>query len=99
MLAVLVQVRSTQHAINTMDARQFLLFALKLFNLQDMVLPDDGGRAWPACFGQVVLVVSDSVEVSLILDRANGTLRGLVLAVIVLGFVSDMPLGHSHVKT
>lgn len=99
MLAVLVQVRSTQHVVNTMDARQLLLFALKLFTLQDMVLPDFGGRAWPVCFGQVVLVVTDSVEVLLVLDRADGTHRGLALAVIVLGFVSDMPLGHSHFKT
>lgn len=50
-LAVLVQVRSTQHVANTLKARPVLLFALKLFNLQDMVLIDDGGRAWPACCG------------------------------------------------
>lgn len=63
--AVLVQVRSTQHVVNTLDARPLLLFALKLFNLHGMVLTADVRRAWSACFGKVLLV-SDSVEVSLV---------------------------------
>lgn len=99
MLAVLVQVRSTQH-VSTLDAKPLLLFALNLFNLQDIMLTDDGGRARPACSSEVG---GGGIRLSrglvCILDKVDGAHRSQASAVIVLVLVSGMPLRHSHFKT